>query len=109
MTTKPYDNIPEGDSTKKVDEPAIAYERNMNLKAEVTKLIMNIDDPVLLQELVDELTCLAATSMSTRSPIQYTLEELKEQLAIAQEQSAQGMGISHDEVLKREPQWWMSK
>lgn len=108
MDTKPYD-IPENDSSK-VEEPALAYKTEVDLlHQEAIDLLMQIDNSALLQEIINELTYHITISEPGSSPIQFTLEELKDQLAIAQEESRLGLGVDHEEILKREPQWWMSK
>lgn len=103
-TKKPYD-VPENDSSR-VEEPALTYQTDLEmLQREAADLVMQIKNPTILQEVISELTYQAATSLHGSSPIQFTLEELKEQLAITEEQFRQGLWVSHEEMLKKEPQW----
>lgn len=109
MATKKSYNTPEDDSSR-VEEPALAYQTEVELlRQETVDLIMQINDTEVLKDILCELAYHAATSQQGPSPVQFTLEELKEQLTIAQEESRLGLGIDHEEVLKRDPQWWISK
>ncbi|MDR1939132.1 MAG: hypothetical protein LBQ73_11640 [Tannerellaceae bacterium] len=113
MDAKPYKAI-ETDSPK-VQEPAVAYSNLKSseveeLRAKAVDLLMKIKDPELLESAIDELELLTIIDSPEKSPIQFTVEELKERLLISIEESRRGVpGVSHEEMLKRSPEWWIKQ
>jgi hypothetical protein len=110
MNTKPY-KITEEDSSK-VQQPAVAYSslkssETEELRAKAADLLTKINNPELLKSAIEELEMLALADSPEKSPIQYTVEELKERLLISLEESRQGLGVSHEEMLKRNAEWWL--
>ena len=94
-----------------VSEPCASYGMDINrLKVEITQQVMQMDNPRMVSEIQDYILQLTARSghaeeEEERAPCQYTLEELKEQLKIAREESRLGLGISQEEVEQRMREW----
>jgi hypothetical protein len=108
MNTKPY-KATETDSPK-VQQPAVAYSslkssKVEELRAKAVDLLMKINDTELLESAIYKLDMLVRIDSPEKSPIRYTVEELKERLFISIEESRQGLGIDHEEVLKMWEKW----
>lgn len=109
MPVKPYSHpSDEQQNQQRLNEPSFAYGYDMNaLKVEAIGLLMNLDTPALLRKAIDSLAHILKEE--TGSPIQFTIEELKEELKVSIEQSGMGLGISQEEMLNRKPSWMKSE
>ena len=109
MPVKPYSHPDdEQQHQQRLNEPSLAYGYDLNaLKVEAIGLLMDIDTPALLHKAIDSLSHILKEGSG--SPIQFTVEELKDELKVSVEQSSMGLGISQEEMLNRKPSWMKSE
>lgn len=106
MPIKPYSHFE--DEHLHLNEPTSAYGYDVNaLKVEAINLLMSIDTPALLRKAIDSLSHISREEVI--SPIQFTVEELKNELDISMKESQMGLGLSQKEMLNRKPAWMKSK
>lgn len=101
---KPYETQPE--EFPEIHEPAIAYtpESEADLKLKALQEILSLNDTQAIHKVIDFIRQLHAKP-AEKAPCQFTIEELKEEIRQAEEESQQGLGYSSEELFKEIKAW----
>lgn len=107
MTTKPY-STDETPQSQPVSEPAVSYglpQDTASLKLAAINELMNIFDPERLSQAVDYLRSLGRAEVREYPYSPSSINELKQELAEAEDDFANGRVYSTDELRKEMRIW----
>lgn len=107
MTTKPY-NTDEPQQFQSVSEPAVSYDLSQDtasLKLAAINELMNIFDPERLSQAVDYLRSLGREEEREYPYYPSSIDELRQELAEAEDDFANGRVYSTNELRKEMRIW----